>query len=216
MSGLSSNGQGKQNTWFNALNFHIAGVVILLGVVLFLGTKALVAIHEAGAAQSDSFAQQQAQYAQLQARLAHLQGLPEKVDQARDDAAHFYEQRLAPNYSSMAAELGDLEVRNQVRLTRAQYMPAPAIDGVQEVRIDANLSGDYAPLMHFINDIERDKNHVFFIINGITLTGQQGGLVNLRLRMTTYLRQGANDLPVSSGNAGSDAVSDLVSTPEVR
>jgi hypothetical protein len=49
--------------------------------------------------------------------------------------------------------------------------------------------------MHFINGIERDKDHVFFIINGVTLNGQQGGLVNLRLRMTTYLRAGATDLP---------------------
>jgi hypothetical protein len=36
---------------------------------------------------------------------------------------------------------------------------------------------------------------VFFIINGITLTGQQGGLVNLRLKLTTYLRSDATDLP---------------------
>jgi hypothetical protein len=214
MNDRVSNGQ---RTWLNLLNLHIVGVVILLGVVLFLGVKALVAFHEAGAAQSESFAQQQILYTELQANLAHLQGLPEKVDQSRDDAAHFYEERLAPNYSSMAAELGDVEVKNQVRLTRAQYLPSPAIDGVQEVRIDANLSGDYAPLMHFINDLERDKNHVFFIIKGITLTGQQGGLVNLRLRMSTYLKEGANDLPATSGgDAGADASPSFVSSAEVR
>jgi hypothetical protein len=49
--------------------------------------------------------------------------------------------------------------------------------------------------MHYINGIERDKDQVFFIIDGVTLTGQQGGLVNLRLRMTTYIRAGATDLP---------------------
>ncbi|MBB6142333.1 hypothetical protein HNQ77_000271 [Silvibacterium bohemicum] len=193
--------------FFTALNLHIAAVVVLLGVVLFLGIEVLVAFHQAGAAQSASFEQQQALYAQLQAQLAHLQGLPDKVNQSREDANHFYEKRLAPNYSTVAAELGDIEVKNQVRLTRAQYTAGPAIDGLHEVRIDANLSGDYAPLMHFINDLERDKNHVFFIINGITLTGQQGGLVNLRLRMTTYLQAGANDLPSNVGDAGAESAS---------
>ena len=47
--------------------------------------------------------------------------------------------------------------------------------------MDASLSGEYAPLMHFINGLERSKT--FFLINGLTLTGQQGGLVNLRLRL---------------------------------
>jgi type IV pilus assembly protein PilO len=189
--------------FFTALNLHIAGVIILAGVVLFFGVKALLALHDAGAAQSASFQQQQVQYAQLQAQLAHLQGLPEKVDQARGDASKFYDDRFAQNYSTVAAELGDLEVKNQVRMMGAHYAMAPAIDGLHEVRIDANLSGDYAPLMRFINDLERDKNHVFFIITGITLTGQQGGLVNLRLRMTTYLQAGANDVPASD-NPGAE------------
>jgi hypothetical protein len=198
--------------FFTALNLHVALVVALLGVVIFLGVKALIAVHEAGAAQSESFQQQQLLYAQLQAQMAHLQGLPQKVDEARDDAIHFYEKRLAPNYSTIAEELGSIEVKNQVRLTRAGYVAAPAIEGLREVRIDANLSGDYAPLMHFINDLERDQNHVFFIINGITLTGQQGGMVNLRLRMTTYLQAGATDLPAeSNGAAGAEPVSETIS-----
>jgi type IV pilus assembly protein PilO len=44
--------------------------------------------------------------------------------------------------------------------------------------------------MHFINGLERSKT--FFLVTGLTLTGQQGGLVNLRLKLNTYLR--ANDL----------------------
>ena len=57
--------------------------------------------------------------------------------------------------------------------------------GLVELRLDASLSGEYAPLMHFINGLERSKT--FFLINGLTLTGQQGGLVNLRLKLNTYL-----------------------------
>jgi type IV pilus assembly protein PilO len=191
--------------FFTLLNLHLAVVVALAAGVLFLAIKAMVAVHEAGAMESASFEQQQMRYAQLQAQMAHLQGLPQKVDQARDDAARFYEKRLAPNYSTIAEELGTIEVKNQVRLMGAHYIAKPAIDGLHEVDIDANLSGDYSPLMHFINDLERDKNHVFFIIDGLTLTGQQGGLVNLRLRMTTYLQAGATDLPPNSGSEAGTA-----------
>ena len=182
-------------TW---LNFHIAGVVVLAGIMLFFAVKAAIAFHETGATESAAYQQQQILYAQLQAQMAHLQGLPQKVDQSRDDAQHFFEKRIAPNYSSIAEELGTLYVKDQVRWTRAQYAPAPAIEGLTELRIDANLTGDYAGMMHFINDLERDKNHVFFLINDVTFTGQQGGLVNLRLRMTTWISANATDIPQSS------------------
>jgi type IV pilus assembly protein PilO len=201
---------------FTLLNLHIAGVVVLAGVFLFVGGKAIVAVHDAGAAQSASFAQQQIRYAQLQAQMAHIQGLPQKVDQARDEGAQFYDKRIAPNYSTVAEELGAIEVKDQVRMSRASYTAAPAIEGLRELRIDANLSGDYAPLMHFINDLERDRTHVFFIIDGLTLTGQQGGLVNLRLRVSTWLQAGATDIPADSQGAAAETASDSGSAQEVQ
>jgi type IV pilus assembly protein PilO len=198
----------KLRRFFTLLNLHLAGVVVLAGLVLFVGTKAVIALHDAGAAQSASFEQQQIRYAQLQAQMGHLEGLPQKVDQSRDDAMHFFEKRLAPNYSTIAEELGAIEVKNQVRRTRTAYVETPAIEGLRELRIDTSVSGDYAPLMHFINDLERDKNHVFFIVDGLTLSGQQGGLVNLRLRVTTYLQAGATDLPANGGDAAAEPVAE--------
>lgn len=191
----------KDRRWFTVLNLHLAGAAVLAVVVLVLAVKAALAVHAAGAADSASYQAEQIRYAQLYAQMAHLQGLPQKVDEARDDAAHFYGTRIAPNYSTIAQELGTAAVKNQVRLSNTQYTPSAAIDGLTEVRIDASLSGDYTPMMHFINDLERDKNHVFFIIDGLTFTGQQGGLVNLRLKLSTYLKAGATDLPPASENA---------------
>ena len=45
--------------------------------------------------------------------------------------------------------------------------------------------------MHFINGLERDQT--FFVIRAMALTGQQGGMVNLRLRVSTWLRP--SDVP---------------------
>lgn len=184
-----------------SLNLHVAGAIALAVLVLVLIIRAALAVHAAGAINSDNFQQQQIRYVQLHAQMAHLQDLPQKVDQSRDDAAHFYDVRIAPNYSTIAQQLGTIAVKNQVRLTNTSYAPSPATDGLTEVRIDASLSGDYTSMMHFINDLERDKDHVFFIIDGLVFTGQQGGLVNLRLRVSTYLQSGAADLPPAQAAA---------------
>jgi type IV pilus assembly protein PilO len=185
------------------LNLHIAGVLILLGLNLFLLTRLFFAWHAASSDQSADYESEHLTYVQLQAQMSHLEGLPEKVDAARKDADKFYEKRIAPNYSTMAGELGAIAGKYNVRLAHAQYTPTPAINSLTEVRVDASLSGEYTQLMHFINDLERDKNGVFFIINTLTFSGQQGGLVNLRLRMTTYLRSGS-DLPPASEDKGAE------------
>lgn len=187
-------------SWFTLLNLHLAAAALLAALVVILAVKAGIAVHASGATNSDSYQQEQIRSIQLRGQMAHLEGLPQKVDQSRADAAHFYETRIAPNYSTIAEQLGGAAVKNQVRLSRAEYSPSPAINGLVEVRIDASLSGDYTPMMRFINDLERDKNHVFFIIDGVTFTGQQGGLVNLRLKLSTYLQAGATDLPPASPN----------------
>lgn len=204
---------------FTLLNLHVAGVVVLLGLNLFLLTRLFIAWHAASTDQTAEYESQHMTYAQLQSQMSHLEGLPEKVEQARKDADAFYEKRFAPNNSTMVSELGALTSKNNVRLTRAQYTFTPSINNLTEVRIDASLSGEYTQLMRFINDLERDKNHVFFIINTLTLNGQQGGLVNLRLRMTTYLRSSSDIPPASNnGSAPANAQADLRPQPltEVR
>jgi len=180
---------------FTKLNLHFAVLGLIVAVDIFFGVRFALAWRAIRSDQSNTFVQEQIHYGQLQAQMQHLNGLPEKVEQANLDAQKFYDERIAPNYSTLAAQLDGTATKDQVRLTRAAYGEDPAIDGLTEIRIDAGLSGQYTDLMHFINDLERDKDHVFFIIDNVTLTGQQGGLVNLRLRLTTYLRAGAPDLP---------------------
>lgn len=181
--------------YFNTLTLHLAGVLILFGLVLFLGVRALIAIHEASALESADYHEAQVRYVQLQAEMAHLHDLPQKVDKSDKDAQKFFAKRIAPNYSTIVEQLGDTAIKNQVRLTRAEYTPVQVSDALTEVHIDSSLSGDYIPLMHFINDLERDKEHVFFLIAGVTFTGQQGGIVNLRLNLVTYISSSASDLP---------------------
>jgi hypothetical protein len=96
-----------------------------------------------------------------------------------------------------------------------QYAESPVLEAgkaLNEVRMDASLNGDYRPLVLFMNSVERDK--MFFLISGVTLTGQQSGMVGLRLRLTTYLRpatpgaapaKAAETAPTSSNEDRSEA-----------
>ncbi len=186
---------------FNLLNLHLAAVGLLAVLNIVLLVRLGLAWRDLGSGRQDQLQQEQVRLAQLQAQAARLNGLPQKVDQSRKDADKFYAQRIPANYSSILAELGALTTKNNVRFTRAGYTQTPAIAGLAELRIDANFSGEYSAMMRVINGLERDK--MFFVINALTLTGQQGGLVNLRLRLTTYLHAAdASKLPPSSEPAG--------------
>jgi hypothetical protein len=176
------------------LNLHIAGVALLLILNLVLGVRLFLAWSTLRAAGPEQLQQQQITYRALQLEMSPLRGLPQKVDLSRTQADAFYAARFPSEYSTISATINDLATKNSVRLTNLAYTPRPALAGLAELRLDASLSGEYAPLMHFINGLERSKT--FFLISGLTLTGQQGGLVNLRLRLITYLQAaGLNQLP---------------------
>lgn len=192
----------KRGALFTKLNLHFALLGVVLAVDVFFAVKFGLAWEAIRSGQSGAYVQEELRYGQLEAQMQHLNGLPAKVDQSRKDAQTFFDARIAPDFSTIVAQLGAVASKNHVTLSRAGYTPTPSVDELTEVRIDAGLSGQYTDLMHFINDLERDKDHVFFIIDGVTLSGQQGGLVNLRLRLRTYLRAGATDLPPASGSNG--------------
>ena len=175
---------------FSLLNLHFAGVALLLILNLVLGVRLFLAWNTLRSANVDQLQQQQAAYRGLQLEMSPLHDLPQKVDLSRTQADTFYAARFPAAYSTISANINDLAAKSSVRVSNLTYIPTPAIAGLAQVRLDASLSGEYSALMHFINGMERSKT--FFLISGLTLTGQQGGLVNLRLRLITYMHYSAD------------------------
>jgi type IV pilus assembly protein PilO len=172
------------------LNLHIAGVVLLGLVNLYLLVHLAFTWRAANGDNAQALADQTIQMKTAEIARQPLEGLDEKLALATKDADKFYKQRLPYANSEAVGELGALAKKQGVKLTRVQYAYDPVMAGtageLTEARMDASLSGDYRPLVLFINSLERDK--MFFLVNGVTLTGQQSGVVGLRLRVTTYLR----------------------------
>ena len=160
-------------------------MALLLILNLVLAVRLFLAWSTVRSAGADQLSQQQTALRALQLEMSPLKGLPQKVDVSRTQANDFFAARFPAAYSTISATINDLAAKNSVHVTNLSYNPARAPEGLVELRLDASLSGEYAPLMHFINGLERSKT--FFLISGLTLTGQQGGLVNLRLRVNTYL-----------------------------
>ena len=172
------------------LNLHIAGVVLLGLVNLYLLVHLAFTWRAANGDNAQALADQTIAMKTADIARQPLEGLDEKLTQATKDADKFYKQRLPFANSEVAGELGALAKKQGVKLTRVQYAYSPVLEGtageLTEARMDASLSGDYRPLVLFVNSLERDK--MFFLITGVTLTGQQSGTVGLRVRLTTYLR----------------------------
>ncbi len=192
------------------LNLYYAGVGVLALVNVYLLVHMAFAWRAASGQDANAIAQQTVAMKTAEIAKKPLEGLDAKLAQATADADKFSERRLPFAYSQVAGELGALAKKQGVKLTRVQYSEAPVLEGgagaLTEVRMDASLSGDYRPLVVFINGLERNK--MFFLITGVTLTGQQSGTVGLRLRLTTYLRApiGAEKSQKTAEDAvGSDA-----------
>jgi type IV pilus assembly protein PilO len=198
----------RRTNLLSKLNVHIAIVAVLLILDLFLTTRVILAWHESHSDTSSQYQADLAAYAQLQTKSARLRALPSELAASRNQAGAFIDARIPDNDSAILAELGALKDANHVVLSQSHYSYRPAIPGLVELRIEAGLSGQYAPIMHFINGLERDRDHAYFTIRSITLSGQQGGLVNLRIAITTYMRSTpaeTNALRQNTRDAGQEA-----------
>jgi type IV pilus assembly protein PilO len=192
-----------------AMNLHFAGVAALVVLTLWLLIHLIVVWGALQSHDANAMADQHTKLTAAEIAALPLKGLDEKVAKSTRQADGFYADRLPYAYSGVVAELGVLTQHAGVRLPRVQYnqLMVPGLtkgNALTEVRMDANVSGDYRPVVQFLSSLERDP--MFFLIGGINLTGQQTGQVNLRIRLTTFLRPAnADEMTHELAVPGTDA-----------
>jgi Tfp pilus assembly protein PilO len=127
---------------------------------------------------------------QLQTRLqqvAPLDNMEEKVERARRETSRFYEERLPTQASAIAERLGRLASASGVKISQVRYSTEDVeVPGLQRMRIDASLDGDYLQVVKFVNALERDD--MFFIVDALSLAEQQAGRVRVEVAVETFLR----------------------------
>lgn len=190
------------------LTWHYVAFSILLLGVLVLAVRFGMDWAATSTRSTDALAGKQLELSAMEMQNKPLRGLDKRVDLTRDQIRDFYANRIPANYSSFAERIGDLSVKSGVRLSRVTYTQGKPGTDLTEVSMDAGISGDYPQIMKFVNSLERDR--IFFVIKQMALTGQQGGLVNLRLRVSTWMKPAAAaGMPQATGtqNATSTASS---------
>jgi len=173
------------------LTWHFVGAGVLALVTIVLGVRFAMDWAATSSSSAGELTSKQIQLKSLELETAPLRGLDQKVVDARKQIEDFYANRIPANYSSISLRIGELQVKSGVRLSRMQYTQGATNAGLTEITLDAGITGEYPQIMRFINDLERDKT--FFVIKQTNLTSQQGGMVNLHLRLSTWLRPG--DVP---------------------
>ncbi len=120
--------------------------------------------------------------------VAPLAGIDKKVDLAKDQIGRFYKDRLPDSFSSISAELGKVAEANQVRFSTGRYQTeaGDTPTGLTRVTFEAAIAGEYVNAVKFINALERDR--MFFLIDGVALGQNQGGNVQLQIRLQTYMK----------------------------
>jgi len=123
-------------------------------------------------------------------QVAPLKDLPQKVVLAGHQIDDFYKKRFPTQDSQIPTELGKLAAANGVAIAQEKYKVLDTeTGGLAPVEIEVDFAGNYTSLAKLINGLERDE--MFFIINSITLGGQQQGPVKLGVKLETYLKTGS-------------------------
>ena len=174
------------------LTWHYAGFAVLLAVAIVLAIRLGMDWTAIDTHATDALAEKQVQLKALNIQTAPLRGLDKRVEKSREQMDAFYLKRIPPSYSSISDRVVQLGVASGVRLTRMQYTQNARGTELTEISMDAGITGQYPQIMRFINSLERDP--IFFVIRAMSLTGQQGGQVSLRLQVSTWLRPA--DVPV--------------------
>jgi len=119
-----------------------------------------------------------------------LTNLDQKVVTANRQITDFYKKRFPAQQSQILTQFGKLAAANGVIIEEAKYKENDTeIGRLVPVEVEADLSGNYISLAKFINALERDD--MLFIINSITLAGEQNGPIKLQMKVETYLKVGA-------------------------
>jgi hypothetical protein len=117
-----------------------------------------------------------------------LQGIDRKLVDAQGEITNFYRDRLPSSYASISERLGAIASETGVSLTTGQYKAVPSgAPGLERLLISASITGDYLHAVKFINATERES--MFFVIDGVSLTQQQGSMVQLQIRIEAFRKE---------------------------
>lgn len=166
-------------------------VLIVLLAVLDLGL--IVYLRWPGTS-SAGRKEREAQYGlelqQKKAAEVPLHGIDKKLIDDRVQVQKLYKNVVPNRWSEISAEIDKLAQQNGILAQNTRYITKDTgLPDVQRISVQTSITGDYAKLARFMNSLERDK--LLFLITEVSLSGQEGGTVQLQLKFDTFLKETA-------------------------
>jgi Tfp pilus assembly protein PilO len=123
-----------------------------------------------------------------------LIGIDKKLTQTRVDVKKFYDQKVPGQFSQISQHLEKLMKETGVTTVGIRYgqdrnssTEKNELPDVQRVNIETTVTGEYEKVARFINAMEQDK--FVFIIDQISLSSQESGVVSLQIKVETFLKE---------------------------
>lgn len=132
----------------------------------------------------------------LNHQVAPLKGIDKQLAQTRIDVKNFYAQKVPSEFSQISQHLVNLMKEtgvttasgiHYVQENRNVRGDKGDLPDVQRINIDTTVTGEYAKVAKFINAMEQDK--FVFIIDQISLTSQESGVISLQIKFETFLKE---------------------------
>jgi type IV pilus assembly protein PilO len=120
-------------------------------------------------------------------------GAGDRIARTKAAIEDFSARRIPLSYSQVSSRIVEIGMSSGVQLSHTIYDQRSRGAYLTEVSIESQVSGTYPQIMRFVNGLERDQ--ACFVIRAMSLSGQQGGEVNLQLRFSTWLRPAAQPAP---------------------
>jgi cytoskeletal protein RodZ len=157
--------------------------VALLAYLLWPGSSA--------SAQEEQEAALQQRYNSLKAEVERWKGSdPARI---REDLKKFYAEDVPVRSSQISEQIEKLMKETGVSAPAISYSPETAektaLPGVQKIKVETTVTGDYAKVARFINSME--QANLLFIIDKVSLSGQERGNVTLQITFSTFLKEAA-------------------------
>lgn len=127
----------------------------------------------------------------LKREVAPLEHIEDKLGQTRTNIKALTQDRIPHRSSQIAQVFEKLKREIGVTTQAIRYTDVKTEKGdlpdIQRVSIETTVTGDYAHVARFINALEQSE--MFFIIDQISLTGQEGGTVSLSIKVETFMKE---------------------------
>jgi len=126
----------------------------------------------------------------LRADVKRADAIRVSLPQVGKDCSTFYDKTFPSagvGYSTIESDLDSIATHAGLQASGVSFKPTTLSDrGVTELEITAQVTGDYASIIRFINGLEVSKN--FYLLNDLSLDSASTGGIRLQLKLHTYFR----------------------------